>query len=94
MPTHTAVATTAKGKFEAIQVETPVPGENDVLLKVHYGALIPFDTYNSDRAFVVTSHPLVLGFNASGTIEKVGSSVTDLKVGDRVCSLLLVRLRH
>ena len=84
MPTHSAVATTSKGKFEAIKVETPVPRENDVLIKVHYAAMIAFDTYTTDRGFVVPSYPLVLGFNGAGTIEKVGSGVTDLKVGDRV----------
>ncbi|TFK42016.1 chaperonin 10-like protein [Crucibulum laeve] len=84
MSTHTAIATTAKGQLNAIQVPTESPAEGEVLLKVEYAAMIPFDGYVTDRGYAVQEYPMVLGFGAAGTVEKVGTGVEDLKVGDRV----------
>lgn len=84
MRSHTAIATTSKGNFGAIQVPTESPGEGEVLIKVAYAAVISFDAYVVDRAFYVQSYPWVLGFNASGIVKSVGDDVSDLKVGDRV----------
>ena len=87
MPTHTAIATTAKGEFDAVQLPTEAPGEGEILLKVEYSSLIAFDTYVADLGYGVESYPTVLGFNASGTVAKLGSGVEDLSVGDRVSAL-------
>jgi NADPH:quinone reductase-like Zn-dependent oxidoreductase len=84
MATHTAIATTKLGVIEAIQVPTPNPGDNEVLIKVEYTSMIAFDTYQTDLALVVPEHPHILGFNASGTVAKLGKAVSDLEVGDRV----------
>ncbi|KAF8167546.1 biotin/lipoyl attachment:Carbamoyl-phosphate synthase subunit L [Crassisporium funariophilum] len=84
--THTAIATTAKGVYDAIQVPTETPGDGEILIKVDYASMIAFDTYVTDRGFVVQEYPLVLGFNAAGIVAKLGSGVEDLKVGDRVRS--------
>ncbi|KAJ7597778.1 hypothetical protein C8J56DRAFT_1012018 [Mycena floridula] len=70
MTTHTAIVTSAKGKLEAIQLETPIhtwrrPG--------------PHQGYGVE-------YPMVLGFNAAGTVAKIGSGVNHLVVGDRVTS--------
>lgn len=85
MSTHTAIATTAKGAIDTIQVPTEEPGTEEILLKVEYAAMIPPDAYIADRGFLVSSYPLTLGFTAAGTVVKVGSGVKDLKAGDRVC---------
>lgn len=82
--THTAIATTSKGLLEAIQVPTGIPAEGEVLIKVEYAALVPFDAYVTDRGFYVNGYPVILGFNAAGTVSKVGLGVRDLKFGDRV----------
>lgn len=84
MSTHTAIAATAKGQFDAIQVPTHPPVEGEVLIKVEYAAMIAFDTYVVDRGFYVQSYPMTLGFSASGTVAELGSGVNDLKVGERV----------
>lgn len=84
MPTHTAIAATAKGEFDAIQVPTGTPGTGEVLLKAAYSAMIAFDTYTTDLGYYVENYPTVLGFSASGTVAKVGKGVEDLVVGDRV----------
>lgn len=91
--THKAIAATAKGQFDEIQVPTDAPGEGEVLLKVAYGAMIAFDTYVTDRGFYTQEYPVILGFSASGTIEKIGPGVDDLKPGDRVryCNFCALR---
>lgn len=86
---HTAIATTFKGQLEAIQVPTEVPGKGEVLIKVEYAALVPFDAYVTDRGFYVKRYPVILGFNAAGTVAKVGLGVHDLKSGDRVRIVLI-----
>jgi NADPH:quinone reductase-like Zn-dependent oxidoreductase len=86
MSTHTAIATTSKGHFDAIQVPTETPGEGEILIKVAYASVISFDAYVVDRAFYVQNYPWTLGFNASGIVESVGDHVFDLQVGDRVAA--------
>lgn len=84
MSHHTAIATTAKGEIDAIQVPTRAPGAGEVRIKIEYAGMIPFDTYVTDRGFYVQSYPVVLGFTSAGTVAEIGSGVEDLKVGDRV----------
>ncbi|KAL5535938.1 hypothetical protein ACEPAF_4032 [Sanghuangporus sanghuang] len=86
MSTHFAVATTAKGILEQVQLPTPQPGPGNVLIKVHYAALIPPDTYQLDRGYMVSDYPNVLGFASAGVVKAVGHGVTDLKEGDKVSS--------
>jgi NADPH:quinone reductase-like Zn-dependent oxidoreductase len=85
MATHTAIATTAKGKIDTILVPTEDPASEEVLMKVEYSAMIPPDAYVVDRGFFVSEYPVILGFTAAGTVLKVGSNIKDLKPGDRVC---------
>lgn len=85
MATHKAIATTSKGVLEEISLPTPTPGPGEVLIQVHYVGMIPFDTYQLDRAYHVAEYPLVLGFSASGVVKAVGDGVDNLQVGDKVC---------
>ncbi|KIY65077.1 GroES-like protein [Cylindrobasidium torrendii FP15055 ss-10] len=82
--THKAVATTALGVFDEIDVETDIPKAGEVLLKVEYASMIAFDTYQTDLGYVVEQYPNILGFNASGIVAAVGPNVDSLKVGDRI----------
>ncbi|KAF8346843.1 chaperonin 10-like protein, partial [Amanita rubescens] len=82
---HTAiVATDGKGRIDTIQVPTPEPGPGEVLIKVDYAAFIAFDTYITDIGYYVSDFPHTLGFDAAGTIIKVGEDVKNLHIGDRV----------
>jgi NADPH:quinone reductase-like Zn-dependent oxidoreductase len=81
--THTAIATTGIGAFDAIEVSTEKPGQGEILLKTEYASLIALDTYRTDLGFAVQEYPLVLGFNASGTVHEVGPEVDGLAPGDR-----------
>jgi len=84
MSTHTAIAALGKGQFYAIEVEIEKPGAGQVLVKVAYASMVAFDTYVTDVGFAVVQFPVILGFNASGTVAEVGSGVAGLAVGDRV----------
>ncbi len=84
MSTHKAIAAIAKGHVDEIQVSTAIPGEDQVLIKVVYASMAAFDAYVADRGYFVDSFPSILGAACAGTVEKLGSGVTDLHVGDRV----------
>ena len=86
MSTHTAFATTRPGVLEKIQVPTPAPGPNEVLVKMRYVGLAPIDSYRLDTGIFVQQdqYPYVLGAAGSGEIVSVGHDVTDLRRGDSV----------
>jgi NADPH:quinone reductase-like Zn-dependent oxidoreductase len=79
----------AIGSLADIVVEDipiPVPEEDQLLVKVDLAALNPIDYkvalpgHRGGREF-----PLTLGFDAVGTVSVVGSAVSSVAVGDRVC---------
>ena len=63
-------------------------GAQDVRIRIHTvgicGSDLHYYTHGRIGPFKVEA-PMVLGHEASGTIIEVGSEVTQLKVGDRVC---------
>ncbi|KAJ2917866.1 hypothetical protein MD484_g2599, partial [Candolleomyces efflorescens] len=81
--TSTVIATTAVGRLEALQNPIPEPGDDEVLIKVEYATLTPFDVYVVDQGFFV-QYPQVVGGNSGGTVVKFGANVKDLEVGDQV----------
>lgn len=86
MSTHRAVAITAIGSLEVIDLPTPSPGPDEVLIHVRYATLIPFDEYQLDTGFALSpgDYPRVVGFASAGYVKTVGSNVSDLKEGDKV----------
>ncbi len=70
-----------------IEIEETL-GKDDVRIKIESVGICGSDVhyYKHGRIgdFVVNA-PMVLGHESSGTIIEVGSDVTNLKVGDRVC---------
>lgn len=86
MSTHRAVAITAVGSLKVIDLPTPTPGHDEVLIHVRYATLIPFDEYQLDTGFALSEgdYPHVVGFASAGYVKAVGENVKDLKEGDRV----------
>ncbi len=72
-------------RFEDI----PVPGiaADELLVKVHAASVNPLD-WKVREGYMKDMHmhnlPLTLGWDFSGTVEKVGSSVKGFKTGDKV----------
>lgn len=63
------------------EVERPVPAPNEILVKVYASAVNPIDLKIRDGSVISRLHvrlhlPIVLGWDASGIIEEVGSEVT------------------
>ncbi len=66
-------------------VPEPVAGPGEVLIRVHAVAVNPIDTYV--RGGVVAfdlPKPFIIGCDASGVVEAIGSGVNHVEVGDRV----------
>lgn len=71
------------------EVEKPVPGLGDVLVKVHYTGICGSDIprVNGDAAHY---YPIILGHEFSGEVVGIGEEVTSLKLGDRVAGAPLL----
>jgi len=76
-----------KWRIDVEQIERPVPGPNEALIKVRCigvcGSDIHYYEYGRIGRYVV-EEPLILGHEVAGTIAAVGTDVTNVKVGDRV----------
>src|SRR4051812_21269919 len=70
-----------------IDVDEPL-GPHDVRIAIHTvgicGSDVHYYTHGRIGPFVVDA-PMILGHEASGTVSELGSAVTTLKIGDRVC---------
>jgi NADPH:quinone reductase-like Zn-dependent oxidoreductase len=66
-------------------VDRPVPGEGEVLVRVKASGVGPWDGWIREGKSVLPQPlPLTLGSDLSGVIEEVGIGVDDFKVGDEV----------
>eukprot|EP01112_Ceratiomyxa_fruticulosa_P008528 TRINITY_DN2210_c0_g2_i2.p1 TRINITY_DN2210_c0_g2~~TRINITY_DN2210_c0_g2_i2.p1 ORF type:complete len:350 (+),score=95.53 TRINITY_DN2210_c0_g2_i2:455-1504(+) len=71
--------------------EQPIPklGEKEVLVKIHYVSLNYRDLLVSNKQLPIGDfEKLIPGLDASGEVVEVGGAVKDLKVGDRVISII------
>jgi zinc-binding alcohol dehydrogenase family protein len=94
--TMKAIAVTSYGpipNLKSIEVQKPSnPEGHDILVRIHACSVNPVDTkvragtYDDypDYYTRTPSLPQILGFDASGTVESTGSSVTKFKPGDEV----------
>ena len=69
-------------------IDIPSPKNNEVLIKNNCIGLNYIDTYHRSGLYPLEL-PSMLGLEAAGVIEQVGSEIKDFKVGDRVahCSM-------
>lgn len=80
----TAAVTKAKGAdFELQQLKIRQPLHDEVLVKIVATGMCHTDLIVRDQYYPVPL-PAVLGHEGSGIVEAVGSSVSDLQVGDHV----------
>lgn len=81
-------------KVSVNEVPIPEPNETEVLIKVMAAAVNPLDILQltgSVRLIQDYAMPLTLGNECSGIVEKVGNSVKDFRVGDRVYARLPIK---
>ena len=70
-------------KYE--EVPTPTPGQSQALVKIEAAGVNFVDIYNRSVQYK-NQLPFMVGGEASGVVESVGSGVTDIKKGDRLCT--------
>ncbi len=74
-------------KFESKQIDKPVAKANEVLVKIAASSVNTVDTMIRNMGPnlpLSPAAPALLGMDFAGTIEAVGSNVTNLNVGDEV----------
>ncbi|HWU00083.1 MAG TPA: alcohol dehydrogenase catalytic domain-containing protein, partial [Terriglobales bacterium] len=80
----------AYGAVDAVtldEIAAPHMGDHDVLVRVTAASVNPLDVKligGGLAGYFPLGFPYVLGTDLSGTIERVGASVTGWRVGDRV----------
>jgi NADPH2:quinone reductase len=67
-----------------VELPTPVAGEHDLLVRVEAVSVNPVDTKLRAPKPQVETSPRVLGYDAAGVVEAVGSAVAGFRPGDRV----------
>jgi 2-desacetyl-2-hydroxyethyl bacteriochlorophyllide A dehydrogenase len=67
--------------------DIPIPeiAERDILVKVKAAGICHSDAHYRAGISPVRPVPLTLGHEVAGVVEKIGSQITNVKIGDRVC---------
>ena len=78
-------ATGEPSVLELADLESPTPGDHDLLVEVHAAAVNPVDTkLRSGKFRAPVDYPLVPGHDVSGVVRKIGPQVTRFRPGDAV----------
>jgi NADPH:quinone reductase-like Zn-dependent oxidoreductase len=91
-----AVVIGAYGGPEVMKLESvarPEPADNEVLIRVVAASINPVDVAIRKGYLekLVGNFPLILGMDAAGIVEKVGSKVTKYKTGDPVFAFFTLK---
>ena len=73
--------------LEITDVSKPVPNDDEVLIKIRFTSINPVDTKvraGTSGFSKKIQFPVILGWDASGTIETAGKNVKNFKAGDEV----------
>lgn len=89
MATMKSVVTGDRNHIDVVDVERPVPGPKDVLVKIRACGICGTDTFflhlgGTPVGGDGSMRPLSLGHEPAGEVVEVGAEATGLKVGDRV----------
>ena len=76
--------------LELQEIKAPQVGPGDVLVRVKAAGICHSDVHYRKGTSPAYPLPLTLGHEVAGVVDHVGSAVTKLKVGDRVCLHYLV----
>lgn len=79
-----ALLLTAPSRLEFVDHPTPVPQDDEVLLRIRACGICGSDIHGWDGSSGRRNPPLIMGHEAAGEIAAVGRGVTDWKVGERV----------
>jgi NADPH:quinone reductase len=81
-----AILETYEKPFRISDIPVPIPGPGEALVRIAASGINPLDTKIHAGAAEHACHPApaILGMDLAGTVEAVGSAVTDLRRGDEV----------
>jgi L-iditol 2-dehydrogenase len=74
------------GAIALKELELVEPGDMEIQVKIHASLISP----GTERAFVLNmentsgEYPMYPGYSSAGVVTKIGKTVTDFKVGDRI----------
>jgi len=71
--------------LENREVQTPEPKADEVLIRIKAAGICHSDVHYLDGVSSVDYLPISLGHEVAGEIKKLGTNVSDFKIGDRVC---------
>jgi len=71
-------------KLEITDLPVPVPSSDELLVKVAACGICGSDVHGYDGSSGRRIPPIVMGHEAAGVVERVGTGVENFKVGDRV----------
>lgn len=71
-------------KLQLVDLPTPEPGLDEVLIRVRAAGVGPWDVMSRQGVFGDREFPFVPGFEPAGVVQAVGSDVEDLNEGDEV----------
>jgi NADPH2:quinone reductase len=85
--THAIVARQSGGPevLELTEIDRPVPGPGQLLIKVAAAGVNFIDTYKRSGVYKV-QYPFTPGSEAAGTVEELGEGVNGFSTGDRVAT--------
>lgn len=66
------------------QLQAPLPGPNDIRLRVHACGVCHTDLHIVEGEVVAPKFPIILGHQIVGVIDRVGANVSRFAIGDRV----------
>jgi|CXWL01.1.fsa_nt_gi NADPH2:quinone reductase len=76
------------GCLQLAEVETPKPGDGDVLVRLRFAALNPADRFLAENLYPARpALPHILGRDGMGVVQSVGAEVKSVRPGDRACIL-------
>jgi L-iditol 2-dehydrogenase len=73
-----------KRRLEMTDMPIPAVGASDLLVRVRACGICGSDVHGYDGSTGRRIPPIVMGHEAAGTIEQIGSAVSGFKVGDRI----------
>ncbi len=84
------VVEAAGGRFQQVELTTPVLGERNVLVRVRASGVNPLDAKirAGKAAHAKQPLPAVLGLDMAGVVEEVGGGVTGFRAGDEVYGMV------
>lgn len=72
----------AGDSFQVFEFKRRVPQEDDVLIRIHYCGICHSDIHQAKNEWHNSTFPMVPGHEITGVVERVGSKVKNVRVGD------------